>query len=80
MGFRVMVNPYISKKITEMNEEQKVDFVSTVNLLQVIGQMGFPIIREFNVWRCRAGDIRIIYAIKDNIITILNVFIGINAT
>lgn len=77
MSFKINVNLPIGKKLNQMSLEDKRCFVNSINLMGSIGQIGEPLIRQLDVWRYRSGDIRIIYAIKDFEILILDVLLGL---
>lgn len=72
------VNLDLMKKISLFTAQERRQIVETLDLMQSIGQFGMPLLRKVNIWRIRIGEIRIIFELKSDKITILDFRKGIS--
>lgn len=71
-----MKNLYIHnslvKDLIKFNVHEKRKIRDILDLMESIGQIGEPLMRNLNIWRIKIDDIRILYELKSDKMTILS--------
>ena len=64
MAYKVHLSNYSAKKIQSFSHDDKASLTKALNLIETLGQIGYPLFLEQNIWRYKLNHVRIIYKIK----------------
>lgn len=66
MAYRVLLSKNVSKKIKRFSNKEKASLTKALNIMENLGQIGYPLFLEEKVWRYKIDRVRIIYKIEGN--------------
>lgn len=77
MSYEIFVEVNVGSKLKDLNKEDKKSFTTAIDLMQTEGQLGEPINREWRIWKYRSGNVRIVYQVLDDRITVMDLLVGL---
>jgi len=76
MSAKVFIRNSIAKEIQSFDKSEKKLISDSLDMLESLGQLGFPIFRKSNIWKFRIENLRVIYKKTSNRFYVLKIIKG----
>lgn len=76
MSYKLILTKMAEKQLTKLADKDKKIVTKVFDLMESVGQIGEPMIRNINIWRYRCENTRIFFTIHSKKIIIVEMLNG----